>query len=182
MPITTMPWTDAERAVVRREYPQLRAGGVGRKAAIGQLARLLGRTFGSVQGQIYLAQLVVRPPKPVFTPKERTMRLFTDSPPGPRVYRASGLTPRQEEVYRFMVAFRLEQGRMPTTRDVMAGLGIKSPNGVCCHWSALQRKGLITGHREAAGARAIQFVGVQFTVSFDDSEVGQIAQRLWEEV
>ncbi len=110
------------------------------------------------------------------------MRLVTDLPPGPRVCRASGLTPRQEEVYRWMVGFRLEHDKMPTVRDVMAGLGIKSPNGVCCHLGALQRKGLITGHRQAAGARSIRFAGVRVTAAFDDSEAGQIAQRLWEDV
>jgi repressor LexA len=51
------------------------------------------------------------------------------------------LTKRQQEV----LAYIEEQSRRygPTVREIAAALHIKSPNGVVCHLTALERKGRI---------------------------------------
>lgn len=59
-------------------------------------------------------------------------------------------TPRQQEVLEFI---RTYPGS-PTIRDIMRGLGMRSPNGVACHLKALERKGCITrGERQSRSIR-----------------------------
>jgi repressor LexA len=62
------------------------------------------------------------------------------------------LTKRQEEVLSFIVANSAFYG--PSIREIAAGLGIASPNGVVCHLKALERKGAIKRHSKRA--RGIQ--------------------------
>ena len=52
------------------------------------------------------------------------------------------LTAKQREVYNF-IAKCLESGGAPTTREMMAHFGISSPNGICCHITALIEKGYL---------------------------------------
>lgn len=51
------------------------------------------------------------------------------------------LTPRQQEVLDFIHSFHRYHGMAPTIREMMKGLGIGSPNGICCHLKALEAKG-----------------------------------------
>jgi len=53
------------------------------------------------------------------------------------------ITARQREVYDTIVRFHRQKGFMPTFRDLMALLGIKSPNGLMWHMEALLKKGWI---------------------------------------
>lgn len=48
------------------------------------------------------------------------------------------LTRRQQEVYQFIYENIGFYG--PTVREIAAALGIKSPNGVVCHLSALEKR------------------------------------------
>lgn len=51
------------------------------------------------------------------------------------------LTARQAEVFDFITRNAHLYG--PTVREIAAGIGVRSPNGVVCHLKALERKGLI---------------------------------------
>ena len=67
------------------------------------------------------------------------------------------LTARQEEVLAFIAANSQCFG--PTIRQIASAFNIKSPNGVICHLTALERKGRIT--RAKGSPRGIQVVEVQ---------------------
>jgi repressor LexA len=63
-------------------------------------------------------------------------------------------TKRQQEVLSFIVAnLHLYS---PSVRDIAAGIGVKSPNGVMCHLKALERKGLI--RRRPGVTRGIEVI------------------------
>ena len=66
------------------------------------------------------------------------------------------LTPKQRQVYDFIVKKIRARGYGPTVREIGAAFGINSPNGVMCHLQALVKKGLI--QREANRSRAISIV------------------------
>lgn len=51
------------------------------------------------------------------------------------------LTARQAEVLDFITRNACMYG--PTVREIAAGIGVSSPNGVVCHLKVLERKGLI---------------------------------------
>jgi repressor LexA len=54
------------------------------------------------------------------------------------------LTKRQQTIFNF-IRERIEQrGFGPTIREIAEEMGFRSPNGVICHLTALQKKGLIT--------------------------------------
>lgn len=53
------------------------------------------------------------------------------------------LTERQQEVLDAITAYRAENQRPPTFRDIGKLIGVSSPNGVRCHLAALVRKGYI---------------------------------------
>lgn len=55
-----------------------------------------------------------------------------------------GPTKRQMDVMKFIYTFRATHGGSPTTREISAGTGKTSTNGVHCHLSALYRKGLLS--------------------------------------
>lgn len=67
------------------------------------------------------------------------------------------LTKRQRECLDFIRDFKARNGYSPTVREIMAKMGIKSPNGVVCHLKPLQKKGLIEWTEEKA--RSITIVG-----------------------
>ena len=58
------------------------------------------------------------------------------------------LTERQQEVLDFITANSHLYG--PTVREIAAGIGVSSPNGVVCHLAALERKGVIVRHPKRA--------------------------------
>lgn len=66
----------------------------------------------------------------------------------------SDLTPRQREVFDFILDKITNRGYGPTVREIGDEFQISSPNGVMCHLKALQKKGLIT--REPNLSRSIQ--------------------------
>ena len=63
------------------------------------------------------------------------------------------LTPRQQQVLAFIRDFIAAKGYPPTIREIGSHFGIKSPNGVVCHLTALKRKGYI--ERGVSSARTI---------------------------
>lgn len=52
-------------------------------------------------------------------------------------------TKRQQRVLNFIRQYYRQFRVPPTIREIGAGLGIKSPNGVMCHVRALERKGFV---------------------------------------
>jgi repressor LexA len=63
------------------------------------------------------------------------------------------LTAKQREVFDWIVAFYKRERIPPTIRELQAGFGILSPNGVVCHITPLMRKGWLI--RKPNTARAI---------------------------
>ena len=70
------------------------------------------------------------------------------------------LTPRQRQIYEILIASVCASGRQPTYRELMDRLGIKSPNGIACHFRALEAKGLI----RQVGNHGVEFTKVFFEV------------------
>lgn len=66
---------------------------------------------------------------------------------------AGDLTARQREILAFVVAHQADHGYPPSLRAVMDRFGIRSPNGMLCHFKALEKKGYI--RRQFRAARAI---------------------------
>jgi repressor LexA len=64
------------------------------------------------------------------------------------------LTDKQREIYEFIKEKIESRGYGPTVREIGDAFGIKSPNGVMCHLTALVKKGCIL--RQGKSARAIQ--------------------------
>ena len=65
-------------------------------------------------------------------------------------------TKRQREVYEFIRSKIQDRGYGPTVRETAAAFGIRSPNGVMCHFRALEKKRLI--RRERHMSRAIRLL------------------------
>lgn len=65
------------------------------------------------------------------------------------------LTDRQTIIFEFICKFLLDNGYLPSVRDIMEVFDM-TPNGVCSHLRALQRKGWISG-RDHKG-RAFQIL------------------------
>jgi repressor LexA len=64
-----------------------------------------------------------------------------------------GLTPRQEEVFDFILEALQGRGYPPSVREICDALGLSSTRGALRHLEALERKGFIS---RAPGARAIR--------------------------
>ena len=54
------------------------------------------------------------------------------------------LTKRQQIVFDYIRTCITDEGYAPTIREIADEMGFASPNGVICHLTALQKKGLIT--------------------------------------
>lgn len=65
------------------------------------------------------------------------------------------MTPRQKEIYDFIVQQICDVHRPPTVREIAAEVGIASPNGVIGHLRALEKKGLIRTTPEKARGIAV---------------------------
>lgn len=63
------------------------------------------------------------------------------------------ITARQQAILDFI----RRSPRAPTVREIGREFGINSPNGVCAHLKALERKGLI--NRDPRKSRNIEIVG-----------------------
>ncbi len=68
------------------------------------------------------------------------------------------LTDKQRKVYDFIKTHIEDNGWPPTVRETMKHMGIKSPNGVVCHFKALEKKGVIE-FGEAHMSRCVRLVG-----------------------
>ncbi|MBM6870158.1 transcriptional repressor LexA [Pseudoflavonifractor phocaeensis] len=53
------------------------------------------------------------------------------------------ITPKQQQVYDFIVAFQNQHGYPPSVREIGAQVGLKSPSTVHFHLKGLERAGLI---------------------------------------
>lgn len=63
------------------------------------------------------------------------------------------LTPKQKEIFDFIVDTVATHGYPPSVREICAAVGLKSPSTVHAHLTALERAGLIS--RDAGKTRAI---------------------------
>lgn len=68
------------------------------------------------------------------------------------------LTKRQQKVYDFIKSHIEDKGWPPTVRETMEHMGIKSPNGVMCHFKALKKKEVIE-FGEAQMSRCLRLAG-----------------------
>ena len=65
------------------------------------------------------------------------------------------LTKRQKEILQYMAHHVDRLGHQPSFRELMKHFDIKSPNGISCHFKALEKKGVLVVNRRAS--RAIIF-------------------------
>lgn len=59
----------------------------------------------------------------------------------------STLTRRQAVILEWILDFQLARGFMPTLREIGAGVGVRSTNGVTDHLKALEAKGFLVRTR-----------------------------------
>lgn len=55
----------------------------------------------------------------------------------------NAMTPRQRQIYQFILDFTRRHTYQPSLRDIGAHFGIASANGVKCHIESLERKGYL---------------------------------------
>jgi SOS-response transcriptional repressor LexA len=67
------------------------------------------------------------------------------------------LTPKQRDLLQYVCAYLCEHGRQPTYRECMERFGIRSTNGVACHFVALKRKGYIGAECHPHGLRLLRW-------------------------
>jgi repressor LexA len=67
------------------------------------------------------------------------------------------LTPRQQEIWQFLVEYVDEHGYPPTVREIGDAVGLASPSTVHAHLANLERAGLL--RRDPTKPRAIELVG-----------------------
>ena len=54
------------------------------------------------------------------------------------------LSPKQQQIYDYIIAFSAEHGYPPSVREIGAHVGLKSPSTVHFHLKGLESAGLIT--------------------------------------
>jgi repressor LexA len=54
------------------------------------------------------------------------------------------LTPKQLEIYEYMLRHKKETGQYAQVKDIQHNFGYKNPSAIQCHLAALLKKGLIT--------------------------------------
>ena len=67
------------------------------------------------------------------------------------------LSPKQQQIYEFIIAFQAEHGYPPSVREIGEEVGLKSPSTVHFHLKGLEGAGLIT--KAEGKTRAITVVG-----------------------
>ena len=95
----------------------------------------------------------------------------------PRVTPDTPLTPRQREVYCFLVNHLEAYQYLPTVRNISKALGIKGLNAVVCHLLALQKKGLLRLTCTGAWNR-FYLVGLSVRLEPDQTPEGARALRI----
>jgi repressor LexA len=89
------------------------------------------------------------------------------------------LTPRQQQIWDFLVEYVDRHGYPPTVREIGQAVGLASPSTVHAHLANLERAGLL--HRDPTKPRAIELVGREHPLPGRSREgdllplVGQIA-------
>ena len=85
------------------------------------------------------------------------------------------LTPKQQQIYDYILAFADEHGYPPSVREIAQAVGLKSPATVHFHLKGLREAGCIT---QAEGkTRAISITNAAFTrkaikyVAFTEADV-----------
>ena len=87
------------------------------------------------------------------------------------------LTPRQRDIYNYLVESFSEQGYPPTIREIGFRFGIRSTKGVVDHLTAIERKGYI--RRGLGKSRALEFLRFQkYEESNRSPLVGRVAAGL----
>ncbi len=61
----------------------------------------------------------------------------------------NNLKPREKEIYQFIKQYALQNGFMPTIREICEGVGLKSTSSVFHYMSDMQSKGYIIRHPDA---------------------------------
>lgn len=69
----------------------------------------------------------------------------------------SALTPKQQQIYDFIVAFQADHGYPPSVREIGQQVGLKSPSTVHFHLKGLEEAGVIT--KAEGKTRAITLAG-----------------------
>lgn len=64
------------------------------------------------------------------------------------------ITPRQQQIFDFILASLREEGVIPSVREICEAFGFASTNAVVCHLDALAKKGFIS--RRPGAARSIE--------------------------
>ena len=67
------------------------------------------------------------------------------------------ISPKQQQIYEFIIAFQAEHGYPPSVREIGEEVGLKSPSTVHFHLKGLEGAGLIT--KAEGKTRAITVVG-----------------------
>ena len=70
----------------------------------------------------------------------------------------ANLTPKQQQIYDFILAFTSEHGYPPSVREIGAAVGLKSPSTVHFHMKGLEEAGVIV--KAEGKTRAISLPGV----------------------
>lgn len=81
------------------------------------------------------------------------------------------LTRRQQQCLDFIKVRVDEKGSPPTIREIGSHMSILSPNGVICHLTALERKGMI--ERDPHKSRGIR---IAVTLSYRSKTVMRVSQ------
>ncbi|HEX7652948.1 MAG TPA: repressor LexA, partial [Verrucomicrobiae bacterium] len=68
----------------------------------------------------------------------------------------TALTRRQQQILDFLQRFQQAQGTMPSTREIAAEFGFRSPHAVTSHLRLLRRKGVLAA--PTGLARSLQLV------------------------
>ena len=85
----------------------------------------------------------------------------------------SKLTPKQQQIYDFILAFASEHGYPPSVREIAGAVGLKSPATVHFHLKGLREAGYIT---QAEGkTRAISITDSTFGRKDQVPVVGYVA-------
>ena len=70
------------------------------------------------------------------------------------------LTQRQRQIFDYIVA-ECEKGRFPTLRMIGKEFGIRSPNGILCHLTALRKKGFLSHEKHCHfSIRGVRWIAV----------------------
>ena len=82
------------------------------------------------------------------------------------------LSPKQQQIYDFIVAFQARHGYPPSVREIGEHVGLKSPSTVHFHLKGLEEKGLIT--KAEGKTRAITISGGSAAHGGEEAPANQV--------